>query len=272
MLEGGRVNNRQAALLLPFLIVMPTAVLFVPAVTATFARQNGWLSLLVVATGYGLLVALVAIKLGLRFPGKTVVEYAPEILGPFLGKLVGAGFVFWFIHVNAVIIREYSAFLMTAFMPETPQAIFTVSQVLLAVIAVRGGLEVICRAGEWVFAVFILSMVIILGLVLPDADFSQLLPVLEDGVKPVIHGGLAPSGFRGEVVLILMLLPYINQPQKSMKYLLASVLLMGIALTEATAVTTAIFGEITQHLTFPFFSLARFISVFGFIERMEALI
>lgn len=272
VLEGGRVNNRQAALILPFLIVMPTAVLFVPAITATFAKQNGWLSLLVVATSYGLLVALVVVKLGLRFPGQTVVEYAPEILGPFLGKLVGAGFVFLFIHFNAVIIREYSSFLVTAFMPETPQAIFIVTQVLLAAIAVRGGLEVICRAGEWVFAVFILSMVIILGLVLHDADFTQLLPVLENGVRPVIHGGLSPSGFRGEVMLMLMFLPYINMPQKSMKYLLASILLMGIALAEATAVTTAVFGEITENLTFPFFSLARYIALFGFIERLESLI
>ncbi|MEW5954534.1 MAG: endospore germination permease [Bacillota bacterium] len=272
MLEGGRVNNRQAALILPFLAVMPTAVLFVPAITAIFAKQNGWLSLLVVATVFGLLVALVAVKLGLRFPGQTVVEYAPEILGPYLGKLVGAGFVFWFIHLDAVIIREYSAFLMTAFMPETPQVVFAVFQALLAVIAVRGGLEVICRAGEWVFVVFILSLVIILGLVVHDADFTELLPVLENGVKPVIHGGLTPSAFRGEVVLMLMLLPYINQPQKTLKYLFASVILMGITLAQATVVATSEFGIMTESLTFPLFSLARFISVFGFIERLESLI
>ena len=272
MLEGGKVNNRQVALLLPFLIVMPTAVLFVPAITAAAAKQNGWLSVLVVATIFGLLVALVAVKLGLRFPEQTVVEYAPEILGPFLGKLVGAGFVVWFLHMNAVIIREFADFIVIAFMPETPLLVFIFFLLALSARAVRGGLEVIARAAEWIFPIFILSMIIIIAMVLPDADMSNLLPVLEDGLRPVVHGALAPSGWRGEIVLMLMFLPYINLPGKTQKYLFAAVILMGLALAQATVITTAVFGVLTEYLTFPFFSLSTYISIARFLERMEPLI
>lgn len=272
MLEGGKVNNRQAALMLPFLIVMPTAILFVPAITAVAAKQNGWLSLLVVSTFYGLLVALVVIKLGLRFPDQTVIEYAPEILGPFLGKLVGAGLVVWFLHINAVIVREFADFIATAFMPETPLLVFIILLLALAARAVRGGVEVVARAGEWVFPIFIFSMLIIMALVLPDTDWSNLRPVLEDGIRPVLHGALAPAGWRGEIVLILMYLPFINLPGKTLKYLTAAVILMGLALTGATVITTAVFGVLTEHLTFPFFTLATYISVARFVERMEPFI
>jgi spore germination protein KB len=272
MLEGGKVNNRQAALILPTLIVMPTAVLFVPAITAAAAKQNGWLSLLVVSTLFGLMVALVAVKLGLRFPSKTVVEFAPEILGPFLGKLVGAGFVVWFLHINAVIIREFADLIVTAFMPETPMLVFIIFLLALSARAVRGGVEVIARAGEWVFPIFILSVIIIIAMVLPEADLSNLMPVLEDGIKPVVHGALAPAGWRGEVMLILMFLPYINMPGKTLRYLFAAVILIGITLAQATVITTAVFGVLTEHLTFPFFALATYISIAGFLERMEPFI
>ncbi|KKM10281.1 hypothetical protein SY88_14580 [Clostridiales bacterium PH28_bin88] len=272
MLERGKVTNRQAAFLLMFTTVIATAVLFVPAITAAAAKQDGWLSLLVVATTYGLVVALVIVKLGLRFPDKTLVEYAPLVLGPFLGKLVGAGYIFWFVHVNAIIVREFGDFLLSAFLPETPLMAFNIILLLLAALAVKSGLEVICRANEFIIPLFFLSLAAIVALVAHNADFSNLLPLLEKGFKPVLRGGLAPSGWRGEIVVMMMILPYINYPDKTGRYLAASVVLIGVVLSLATVMTTAVMGGLTEHLTFPFFSLARYIAVARFLERMEVLI
>ena len=120
MLEKGKVTNRQGILLLCFTLVVSTAVLFLPAITATTAGRDGWISVLTVATAYGLLVAWVIIKLGSKFPDRTLVEYAPVIFGPYLGKLIGVAYVFWFTHINSVIVREFGDFLLASFMPETP--------------------------------------------------------------------------------------------------------------------------------------------------------
>lgn len=271
MLEDGRVNNRQAALLLTT-VVISTAVLFVPSITAEAAKQNGWISLLLVATAYGLLVALVVVKLGGLFPGQTVVEYAPRIMGPVLGKLVGIGYILWFVHINAIIVREFGDFLLSAFMPETPLMAFNIVLLILAAWGVKGGLEVICRAGEWVFPLFITSLVIIFLGLIPDYDWSNLLPVMEEGIRPVLLGGLAPAGFRGEIVIMLMFLPYINHHKKTGRYLAVTVVLLGVLLALTTVMTSAVMGGLTQYLTFPTFSLARFVSIAHFIERMEALI
>jgi len=48
--------------------------------------------------------------------------------------------------------------------------------------------------------------------------------------------------------------------------------LMGATLAVVTVMTTAVMGSLTEHLTFPFFSLARYISVARFLERVDALI
>lgn len=113
MLEKGKVSSRQGILLLTFTVVVSTAVLIVPAITAATAGRDGWISILVVATVYGLLVAM---------------------------------------------------------------AIFTLS----------------------IVAVFVLA--------LQESNFSNLLPVMEDGIKPVLRGGLAPMAWRGEIIFVSMLL------------------------------------------------------------------
>lgn len=272
MLEGGKVNNRQASFVLPFFIVMPTAVLFSPAITASVAGRDGWIALLGPVTAFGLLVAFLVVKLGSRFPDKTLVEYAPLLLGTFLGKLVGLGYIFWLIHINGVVIREFSEFLVTAFMPETPEMVFHLTLIVLGAWATKSGLEVICRAAEWTFPIFLVSLLIIAVLTLPDADWSQLLPVMEGGIAPLIHGSLAPCGYRGEIILLLFFFPYIIQQHKTGLYLASSVIFMGIILGIVTMLATAILGILAETQVFPFMTLARYISVATFIERLEALI
>lgn len=270
-LEGGKIPNRQLALILMLLVLMPTAVLFAPAITS-HAKQDAWISLLVVSTIYGLLVAFITTKLALIHSGLTVIEYTPKILGTFLGKIIGALYIFWLIHVNAVIVREFSDFLLSVFMPETPLTVFMIVLLLLAAWAVSNGLEVVSRAAEWVFPLFLLSIMIIIIFVLPDADFSNLLPVLENGIKPVIKGGITPSAWRGEIIIMLMLFPYVNYPKKTGVYMITAVIITGLLLSAVTAVTIAVLGGLTEYLTFPIFSLARYAHLVMFLERLEAMI
>lgn len=271
MLEKGKVSSRQGILLLPFTFVVSTAVLIAPAITAKAAGRDGWISILLVGTVYGLLTAFVIIKLWQRFPDKTIIEYSQIIAGPF-GKIIGAMYVIWFIHINSVVVREFGDFILTSFMPETPLIAFIVILLFLGSWAAKSGLEVICRANEFIFPLFALSVVGISIFALQEAEFSYLLPIMENGIKPILRGSWAPMAWRGEIIVASMLLPYINNPDKAGKHLVYSVILIGVVLTMATVFTTVVLGELTQYLTFPFFELARCITIGRFIERMEALV
>lgn len=272
VLEKGKVSSYQGIFLLLFTVVVSTAVLFVPEITAINAGRNSWISVLVVATAYGLLTALVIIKLGKIFPDKTLIEYLPIILGPILGKIIGAAYIFWFIHFNSVIVREFGDLLLTSFMPETPLISFIIILLILGAWATKEGLEVICRTNEFIFPFFILSVTFIFILTVHDADFTRLLPVMEHGMKPVIRGAWTPMAWRGQVIVATMFFPYLKDANNAGKFLTYSIFLMGFVLTIATMFTTAMFGELTPYLTFPFFELARCVSIGRFFERMEALV
>jgi len=271
MLEKGKVSSRQGMLLLPFTVVMSTAVLITPTITAKAAGRDGWICILVVATAYGLLTALVIIKLWQRFPDKTIIEYSQIIAGPF-GKIIGAAYILWFIHINSVIVREFGDFIITSFMPETPLIAFIVILLFLGGWATKCGLEVICRTNEFIFPLYALSVAGVFILVLQEADFSYLLPIMENGIKPILRGSWAPMAWRGEIIVVTMLLPYIENSDRAKRHLAYSVILIGIVLTLATLITTAVIGELTRYLTFPLFELARCITIGRVIERVEALV
>jgi len=271
VLEKGKVSSRQGILLLPFTVVVSTAVLIAPAITAKAAGRDGWICILVVATAYGLLSALVIIKLWQRFPDKTIIEYSQIIAGP-VGKIIGAAYILWFIHINSVVVREFGDFILTSFMPETPLVAFIVILLFLGSWATKCGLEVICRVNEFIFPLFALSVAGVFILVLQESEFSNLLPIMENGIKPILRGSWAPMAWRGEIIVVSMLLPYIDNRDKAGKHLAYSVILIGLILTLSTILSVAVLGELTGHLTFPFFELARCIKIGRFIERVEALI
>ncbi|MDA8212624.1 MAG: endospore germination permease [Clostridia bacterium] len=272
-MQGQEKISSSQCLLLFITLVTATAVLFVPAITAQEARQDGWLSALVFSTLFALLVAVICTSLGLRFPGRTVIQYSPEILGRFLGKLAGLGYIFFFIHINSIIVREFGDFLTTVFLPDTPIDIFVATLLLLGASAVRNGLEVIARMNQFVFPLLLFSYMLIIVLVARDMDLHNLLPVLEGGIGPVLKGSFSLSAFRGEVCLILMLLPSLNNSKEATLTTVKAVIWIGILLTVDTVATLAVFGpDITSVQVFPFLNLARYISLGNFVERIESLV
>ncbi len=270
MLEGGRISYNQLVLLL-ILMVAATAVLFVPTITAREAGSDGWISLMIPATLFGVLVVLVVTALGGCFPRQTVFEYLPHLLGP-AGKVVGMAYVFFFLHITSIMVREFADFLVAAFLPETPIIVFSGALVLVCAYGVRLGLEVLGRSAEWVGVLFLGSIGLILLLLLPEFRSKNLLPVMGEGVKPVLRGALAPSAWRGEVVVLLILMPYLNFPGEARKAGLVAVGALGMLLTLVTVMGVGVLGGMTAVESFPFFAMARYISVGQFLDRVEAMI
>lgn len=270
-LEGGKISGYQLFLVL-ITTIIATGILFVPAITAIAAGHDGWASVLVVSTIPGLLVAEICIRLERRFPGQTLIQYSETILGKFFGKVIGFLFLFFLVYINAVIIREFATFVVGAFMPETPLIVVTGAFMILAASMVRNGIEVICRMNEFTIMLFFLAFITIVFLVAPEMNFDNLLPVFEKGIKPVILGGLPPSVWRGEVVVIAILLPFLNSPQKARKASFGAVITVGVLLAVVSIATVAVLGEITAHETFPVLALTEYISLAEFLERIEAVI
>ncbi|MDO9573881.1 MAG: GerAB/ArcD/ProY family transporter, partial [Candidatus Contubernalis sp.] len=164
MLEEGKISIRQATLLM-VTTVLATAILFLPAISTRQALQDAWIST-IIATTNGVLIALLVVTLMRRFPAQTLIQYSEDIMGKFIGKIIGLGYIWFFLSTNAIIVREFGDFMVAAFMPRTPLLVFNAMIVILAIMAVKSGLEPLSRMNEWLFILnsFILIIIIFISL------------------------------------------------------------------------------------------------------------
>jgi len=269
LLDNGRISSIQLSMLL-FMTEAPTAILFPPSIIAEQAGPDAWISVLVPISLYGFIVALICIALARRYPKQVFTEYLPDIVGWLPGKLLALVYTLVFIHIASFILAECSLFIRTAFLRETPSLPVVMIILIAVVYGVFLGIEVIARHNELVFPLFILSMFLLIVLVANNIDLNNLRPVLAKGFIPVLSGSYQTAIFRGEIFILLMLFPYLNQKTEAHKSVMTVMIMMMIFATTIIFVTIGVFGPlVTSQLTFPYYSLARYISLAKILEQME---
>ena len=270
MIEKGKISNRQVMLLL-VTSVLATGLLTFPSLTTAQAKQDAWLSVIIAAI-IGLTTILVTVSLGWRFPGKTIVEYSVDILGKIPGKVIGFIFVWFFFYLTAIVVREFSEFIVTVFMDNTPIIVFISTILFACAIAIYCGLEVIARVNEMMLTLVIISFLIFMSLAVGQMDLARLTPVLAEGIIPVLKGAIPAAGWFGEVVTIAFLLPYINRPELAKRAGIMSIFILCFLHSVGVVASIVVFGaEQTGRMQFPAFMVARNVSIAGTLERVEAL-
>jgi spore germination protein KB len=272
VLDNGRISSVQLLMLL-FMVDASTAVIYLPAKITEAAGPDGWFAVSIPTFCYGLLIAGVVLMLAGRFPSQVLTEYLPEVIGRVPGKLLAAIYAAVFINFIFGTLNEGSSFMHTVFMGHTPLMALDIMEAIAAVYGAYLGIEVIARQNQLVWPVWILSLVAVLSLVSGNFNLGNLRPVFENGILPILRGGYFYSPWKGEVAMLLMFFPYLNQKHEAFKTALWALGLLAIAAAVTLAVTLGVFGgPVTAHMTFPYNSLACYIAVGRFIERMNILI
>lgn len=266
----GKISCTQTVYLL-VVLVCATAVIFLPGITAQAAGRDSWMAPLL-TTLPGIYLALVLTALGGRFPGQTLIQYLQPVLGSWPGRAAGLLYLFFFLHTNSLIIREFGELMSAIVLPRTPLMVVQLLILLLCAWAVRQGLEVLARTIELTLPLIIFLFTVTILLVARDMHFSNLLPVLDKGLGPVIMASLPPTGWRGEIILLAMILPSLARPEAARRCALLAVLLIGLILVADAMANTMVFGPTVARLSFPTFTLVRQVSLANFVERIDAVL
>lgn len=246
-------------------------VLILPRELASTVGPDGWAVLI----GGHLLSfgsVFIIVKLGLLYPHDTLAEYAPKILGRFVGvPVVLLAGLFWLL-ITARILRQFADFIQLI-LPQT--SIETVILTILLVVAyvARHGVEPIARVGEIIFPVFIgLLGLLVIGSMF-QLDISNLMPILNSSPKKLAIESIY-TAFRLEGQgIILMLLPFMAVPQDAYKAVLGA-LACNLALRLALfVVTIGIFGvELVKTLVWPVEELTRSLTIGGtVVTRFDSI-
>ncbi|MDO7786639.1 GerAB/ArcD/ProY family transporter [Desulforamulus aquiferis] len=255
------------------MLILPTAILFVPSITAQSAGPDGWASL-ILALVFGLLVAVVSSSLAMKFPSQTVIEYAPRLLGPYVGKLVGFIYSFYFYYVGYYVLRQFAEVMTTGYMTKTPLWVHLIILVMIASYALYLGLETLCRTNAVITIFFLASISVIVLFVWFNIDFENFKPILATAPEKIILGSLSPGSWFGECAVILMLAPFLADKKKATHITVCAVAAVFLCMLLITVGVIGLFGaESASRMVIPTFSMARNVrfETLQALERVDVL-
>lgn len=217
-MEKARISSTQLFLLLSGFLFGSTVIL----APARGAKNDAWLAMLLGGAG-GVLLMWIYTAIALLNPSKTLVDILKEKLGKVAGNIFAVLYTWYFIHLASLVLRDFGEFICTVTFPETPMAVVIGLFALIMVYAINSGIEVIGRLSELLVPVIALIASIISLSLITVYDFTAFLPILENGIKPVLNTAFNFITFPfGETVAFLMLFPHVNKKEKLKKVVLVS--------------------------------------------------
>jgi spore germination protein KB len=270
-MEKAKIGGIQLFILI-MLFEMGSAIVLTLGIQA---KQDAWMTILGGLLG-GMLLFLVYHRLYLYYPDKTLATYIQDLLGTFVGKVIGFIYVVYFLYLAARVLRDFGELLVTFAYPQTPVLIINAIMMATVVYALNKGIEVLARTSELSFVVLYLLaitgfiLVVISGLIKLD----NLQPMLENGIQPVLKAVFTETMYVpfGEMVVFTMLLPYLYKPEKAKVIGLSAMALSGLNLTIVSAVNIGVLGvDGFSRSTFPLLSTIQEIEVANFLERLDVL-
>ncbi|NOU93845.1 GerAB/ArcD/ProY family transporter [Paenibacillus sp. LMG 31456] len=252
------LQGRQFFILIT-LHMIGSAVLVMPTVLTVAAKQDAWISaVMVVAAGLGL--TWLVYKIYQRFPEQNLIEITQEVFGKRLGTAIS--FLFFTTYtfvITALVLRNMGDFVITVMLPDTPLGVVDLLFLFVVIMGVKLGLRTTAYAAEIFFPwVFLLFFVLCIGL-LSEVKIDFILPIFDTGIKSIIQGALPQIGIPYmESIIFLMITSHIKQGEKVGKMWYMAVLASGLFLLTLTLLSTLVLGPAQTALSvFPTFELAK---------------
>ncbi|MBW7455291.1 GerAB/ArcD/ProY family transporter [Paenibacillus sepulcri] len=267
-----KITPFQAVIFL-FIYLTSSAIINIPAPLISFAGNSSWISLCISAA-MGMILILPVLWLARTFPEKNFIEYSKETVGAPVAFLLGLAFLYYQIHMGAAIVLDIAMFLKSSMMRSTPSYWFIFLIFLVVAVTVDAGIDKITG----LFPILIVNVMFFVSLIvlmsITNFDFNHLLPILPDGVKPLLHGIYYSFGFPFvEVVVFSMILPFVAGPRPGyVLKMLAAIGLTALSLIVTTLTTILVFGPIAGERKYSLFEVARSVSILDVFQRIEALI
>ncbi|WP_044338637.1 GerAB/ArcD/ProY family transporter [Rossellomorea aquimaris] len=204
-------------------------------------------------------------------------EFVPLLemgFGSFLAKIMAIIFSFYFLYIAARVTNDFAFFTTQILYPDAPNWIATIPFLLVVGYCVMLGIESIARSAVIMtfFSFVILVGLWLLGFFSEEFQARYLLPLFSHGWKP-IKSMIFPTGLTfpyGELVVFLVLLPFIANREKIHKVVWIPIVTAGfIIMITMELVIGILHAPFANTYYFPFVKAMELVTYLDVIEHME---
>jgi spore germination protein (amino acid permease) len=234
--------------------------------------RDSWLSGILAAPVVVIAVWAIA-RLSQIFPGKTIVEYLPQVLGP-AGYLLAALYPLFWLATVVFTLRMTCDWLRDTILPETPSWVMGALYMLAVLYAASRGLDALARINQFLLPVLSLLGMFISTSTMQFKDYRLLLPLFENGPGPVLTATWLSLGYFGELSVATAFGASVRQRDRDrlFKAYLYAVLFLAVTLTGPLAGSISILGyRVAGNMPYPSFQHWLMVSFARFFERTDLL-
>ncbi|MFB9759344.1 endospore germination permease [Ectobacillus funiculus] len=162
-------------------------------------------------------------------------------------------------------------------MTKTPLLAINILFVLAICYVLYLGIEVLGRTAEVFIVILFLFGVAgnFLVFISGNVDLQNLQPFLENGWKPILTTVFPETSNTpfGQMVVFMMLLPYVNRPELVKKVWLSTLISSGIILSHTISLDILVLGVAeVERSTFPLLSTMGKVNLKEFLQRLDAIV
>ncbi|MFY0758785.1 GerAB/ArcD/ProY family transporter [Metabacillus dongyingensis] len=240
------------------------------------AKQDAWIAVLLGMIA-GMIVFLVYASLYKFSDNKSLIALLRAAFGRYIGWIIGWLYVSYFIYFASRVLRDFVDLLRLAAYDKTTFFTLAIGMVLCVMYASYKGIEVFARFSLITFFLVIVSLAVIIILQFSSGivQFQNLQPVLEEGMMPVLKAAFPAlvAVPYGELIVFLMIFPYVQQSSKIRKNGINAILLGGGILLLFTILNLSILGaDVFSRSSFPLLTSVGLINIANFIQRIESIV
>ncbi|MGE1103356.1 spore germination protein [Peribacillus simplex] len=254
--------------------ILGTGLLTLPrSSTEKVHTPDVWISVII-----GGIIAIIAgvimVKLSQQFPDKTFYQYINEIVGKWVGSFLSLVIICYFLMTSGFQLRSMAEVIRYLLLEGTPTWAIIMIFMWVGLYLIIGGINPIARLFEIILPLTVILFLVVTFMSIKIFEIDNLRPVLGDGVIPVLKGVKTTAlAFSGPEIMLL-LIPFMNQPKKAVKALLVgvSIPLIFYVITVVMVIgALSVDGVVTR--TWPTLDLIRSFEISGLIfERFESLL
>lgn len=203
---------------------------------------------------------------------KTSDEKFSTIMKKPAGKIVGFVLFIFLIEAAILMIYDFMNFFRTLLLPKTPPVVFSVVLVLLCAYALSKGFETVARLSTiFISFNFVLITLGLLGSV-NKIKIANILPVLENGIKPPLRGALFQFSNFGQMLALYSLPVNISAKDSKVKASLAVVIIYLLIAVLSTELVSLFGVEEVRRIIYKLFEIFRFVNIKNFVRIETAFI
>ena len=263
-------SNQLIAIMISTIIGI--GVLTLPRAVTEAAGPDGWL-LVLVGGVVVMIVSVIISKLGLMFPGKTVVEFGGYVITKPLGTLFLLGFFVYFVFFCAFEARVFAEVIKQFLLDRTPTEAIVITMLIGSAYLARQDIATIARMGEMLVPVFIIPSFLFLLPAIPEMDLTNILPFMRTPPTKLLAGiATMVTSYLGFEVLLLFQ-PLMAKPRDAAKAMVTALSAVTLLYVFVVVSAVSIFGTVeVQRLIWPSFAMYRVIEIPGaFMENVHGV-